>query len=233
MPPDRFILSRGFAESERDAAARIYWQAFGGKLGFVLGPGWRAHSFLRRALSPDHAIVARDRSGRLVAIAGFRSAEGSLAGGREEDMRAIYGRLGALWRRGVLWLLGHEVDNHRFLIDGIAVDDDAQGCGAGTALLRALCDEARARGYDSARLEVIDRNTRARALYEREGFVATGTHRTGLLRLVFGFASATTMVRALRDNPPAVVTGSATVARLPGDTGTRLSRTLRRRGRTT
>lgn len=232
MRADAFTLGRGFREADRADAARIYWQAFGDKLGVVLGPERRALTYLRRVMSAEHAIVARDRSGRLIAIAGFRSPEGSLAGGSDDDLRAIYGRFGALWRRGALWLLGHEVDNHRFLIDGIAVDHHARGGGAGTALLRALCAEAHLRGYDVARLEVIDRNTRARALYEREGFVATRTHRTGPLRFVFGFAAATTMVRHLgagaASAPPA-----PDAARMPERRAAALSRTPPQRGRTT
>jgi hypothetical protein len=44
---------------------------------------------------------------------------------------------------------------------------------------------------------VVDTNPRARALYEREGFRVISETRMGVLRHVFGFESAATMVRDL------------------------------------
>ncbi|MGA0541335.1 GNAT family N-acetyltransferase [Neotabrizicola sp. VNH66] len=190
-------IRQGLAAEHRAEAVRIYWEAFGGKLGLVLGPDTRARGFLARVLRADHCFSAVDGAGRLVGVAGFKSPRGSFAGGSAADLRASYGRFGAAWRSAVLWLLSHEVDNHRFLIDGIAVARSSRGQGVGHALLEALCTEARARGYASIRLEVIDSNWRARALYERMGFVATRTERMGPLRYLFGFSAATTMVRPL------------------------------------
>jgi ribosomal protein S18 acetylase RimI-like enzyme len=111
-------------------------------------------------------------------------------------MWAVYGP-GALWRAGALWLLSREVDNDRFLLDGLCVDPAARGTGVGTALLVAITEEARARGYRGVRLDVVDTNPRARALYEREGFVALRTVEMGPLRHLFGFARSTTMIRAV------------------------------------
>jgi ribosomal protein S18 acetylase RimI-like enzyme len=190
-------LTKGFPESRRAEAASLYWEAFGGKLNTVLGPAPRARAFVAATLRPDHCFTATDPDGRLLGIAGFKSPEGAFVGGTRRDMRRTYGRFGALWRGAALWMLSHEVDNHRFLVDGIAVTRDARGQGIGTALLDALCTEGRARGYGSIRLEVIDSNWRARALYDRQGFMPIRTERLGPLRHLFGFASATTMVRPL------------------------------------
>ncbi len=191
------VIAKGFPVSQRARAAELYWEAFGGKLGTVLGPENRALRFIARTLRPDHCFTATDPEGRLLGIAGFKSPEGAFVGGSPEGTRAAYGRIGAAWRGAALWMLSHEVDNHRFLVDGIAVTRAARGQGIGSALLQALCDEGRARGYDTIRLEVIDSNWRARALYERQGFMPLRTENMGLLRHVFGFAAATTMVRPL------------------------------------
>jgi ribosomal protein S18 acetylase RimI-like enzyme len=78
-------------------------------------------------------------------------------------------------------------------MDGIAVDAAARGQGLGTALLTALKTRAAALGKATIRLDVIDTNPRARALYEREGFVAGQTEHLGPLRALFGFSAATTM----------------------------------------
>jgi ribosomal protein S18 acetylase RimI-like enzyme len=190
-------LQLGLPEALRPDAARLYWQAFGGKLGLVLGPEPRALRFLERVMRGDHVIVALGADGALLGIAGFKTPRGSFASGRAGDLTAIYGAVGGLWRRVLLGWLSDEVDNRRFLLDGLCVAADARSNGLGSALLNAICTEARARGYGEVRLDVIDSNWRAVALYKRLGFVVTGRQSIGLLRHVFGFASATTMVRSL------------------------------------
>ena len=187
----------GFSDAERPRVAALYWEAFGAKLGLALGPRDRALAFLTRALRPAHAICARDGSGTLLGVAGFKTIEGALVDGTAQDMAAVYGRLGALWRIGLLALLERETTEHRFLMDGIAVTEPARGMGVGTALLEAAAREARARGCAEIRLDVVHGNDRARALYERRGFVAVGEQRIGLLRFAFGFRGATIMVRRL------------------------------------
>ena len=181
----------------RPQAARIYWEAFGGKLGRVLGPEPRALAFFERVIRADLCLAALDDRGALIGVAGFKTPAGSFAGGSWADLIAIYGPIGGRWRGWLLWTLNREVDNDRFLVDGICVAQPHRGKGIGTLLLTALYAEAVARGYQSIRLDVVDTNLRARALYERQGFVATRTETLGLMRHLFGFAAATTMVRPL------------------------------------
>jgi ribosomal protein S18 acetylase RimI-like enzyme len=188
-------VSRGLPEDLRTEAAAIYWQAFGGKLGRVLGPDDRAIAFLMRTIQSTHCLIARSADGRLLGIAGFKTAAGAFAGGSFADLHAVYGYGGALWRAGLLHLLERDLDNQRFLLDGICVAREARGQGVGSALLEAICAEAQARGYIAVRLDVIDSNWRAKALYERMGFLPVGTTPIGMLRHVFGFDASTTMVR--------------------------------------
>ena len=72
---------------------------------------------------------------------------------------------------------------------------EARGQGIGSALMQAICDEGRARGYLAVRLDVIDTNWRAKALYARLGFEVEKTESIGALRHVFGFSGTTTMVK--------------------------------------
>ena len=188
-------ISRGFADEERPRIAALYWEAFGEKLGRVMGPRARALGFLQDVMDPAHAITMRNPAGELLGLVGFKTYEGAFVGGGLGDMTRHYGRLGGIWRAGLLALLEREVENHRFLMDGIIVAPEARGQGIGTALLDAIAKEAAGRGYSELRLDVIDSNPRARALYERQGFVPGGEHRLGVLRHVFGFRSATTMIR--------------------------------------
>ena len=194
-------IFRGLDPQLRPQAARLYWEAFGGKLGRVMGPDARALAFFQRVIRADHCITALDDAGHLVGIAGYKTPKGSFASGGWADLTATYGAWGGRWRGLLLWALNSDVDNDRFLIDGICVGRMHRGKGVGSLLLAALYDEALARGYHSIRLDVVDSNWRARALYEREGFQATRTATIGPLRHLFGFDSATTMVRPLVPRP--------------------------------
>ena len=172
-------------------------QAFGPKLGLVLGPEPRALRFLIRVIQVDQVITALGADGTLLGIAGFKTPRGGFASGQGHDLTAIYGTFGGWWRRLLLGRLSDENDIERFLLDGLCVVGTARGRGLGTLLLNAICAEARLRHYSAVRLEVIDSNTRAIALYRRLGFDELARHDIGLLRLVFRFSATLTMVRAV------------------------------------
>lgn len=192
-----FTLHHGLPPALRGAAAQLYWLAFGSKLSRIMGPEPRALTYLGLAMQADHIIAAVSTQGDLIGIAGFKSPLGAMADGDLADLGAAYGPVGAAWRLMCLRILRSETDNERFLVDGISVRPDAQGQGVGSALIAALCDVGRTRGYREIRLEVITDNPRARALYERHGFCAIKTEPLGPLRHVFGFSAVTTMIKPL------------------------------------
>jgi ribosomal protein S18 acetylase RimI-like enzyme len=65
-------------------------------------------------------------------------------------------------------------NDHVWEITGLAVHPDAQGRGAGRALLEAIAAAARERGGRRLTLRVFAPNERARRLYERAGFRVEG-----------------------------------------------------------
>lgn len=189
------IITTGIPDANRNEAAALYWEAFGEKLGFVLGPKYRALMFITSVLRSDHGICAFDDEGRVLGVAGFKTAHGALVGGDFHALRRVYGWVGASIRIMLLAALEKDTDNERFVMDGIFVAPEARGKGVGTALLNAVAAEARKRGYRQVRLDVVDSNPRARALYLHEGFTEVSTRSIGIMRHIFGFSSATTMVR--------------------------------------
>ena len=82
-------------------------------------------------------------------------------------------------------------------MDGVVVAEAARGCGLGGRLLDAIETHARAKGRRAVRLDVVDTNPRARALYVRRGFEATNKLRMGPLAPIFGFSYSETMVKAI------------------------------------
>lgn len=192
-----FRLQRGIPPNLREQAVDLYWRAFGPKLGRVMRPEAKARRYLVRVMQTENCIAALDDHGQLLGLAGFKTDKASFAGGTMADLSAIYGSFGSLWRGFLLRQLGDDSAPEHFLLDGLCVADAAQGQGIGTALLNTICAEARLRGFDAVRLDVIDSNTRAKALYERCGFRLQRTARLGPLRHVFGYAAACVMLRAL------------------------------------
>lgn len=193
-----YHISSGFAAHERQDVAALYWQAFGHKLGRTLGPTARAMQFLEAVLDPDFALVARDNEENLLGIAGFKTDKGALVGGDFSDLQKVYGWWGALWRGTILSVIERDLASDILLMDGICVHERARGLGVGTALLDAMKAKARDLEKRALRLDVIDTNPRAKALYLRQGFVPQGVEHTGPFRYVFRFTSATQM---LWENP--------------------------------
>ena len=189
-----FAISDGFALGQRSKAIGLFWAAFRGKLYPVMKPEQKALAFFDRVADPAHAISATASDGTLLGVAGFKTESGSFIGGDLKDLRAAYGFVGGIWRGLVLSLLERPLQPDTLLMDGIFVSEEARGRGIGSALLEAIKAKALACGCSMVRLDVIDTNPRARALYERRGFVAEHVSKTGPLRHVFGFQEATTMV---------------------------------------
>jgi len=196
-----FVIQRGFPEAQRARAAELFWEAFSGKLGKIMRPEDKALVWIQQVLDPDFAISAVDETGNLLGLAGFKTSKGALVGGGLDDLAASYGWAGALWRGLLLSVLERDVDPDLLLMDGIFVAGEARGRGVGTALLDAIVEEARAQGKTGVRLDVIDTNPRAQALYERSGFKGVGTEETGMFAGLFGFRSVLRMERRLDQSP--------------------------------
>jgi GNAT superfamily N-acetyltransferase len=192
-----FLVESGFREEHRLQAARGYWRAFSRKLRYPLGPERKALAFIESILDPSYAITAVSHDGRFLGMAGFKTPEGALVGGGFGDLARTYGWLGATWRGLLIHSLERDCSDGILLMDGIFVEPEARGKGVGTALLQAVESHAASLQLQSIRLDVIDTNPRARALYEREGFAAQSVLSLGPMKPIFGFSSATQMTKPI------------------------------------
>ncbi|MCV6598822.1 MAG: GNAT family N-acetyltransferase [Mangrovicoccus sp.] len=187
-------LQRGLKESDRAAAAALFWDAFDSKLGVLLGPSERGERFLARGIDLNYAVVARGHDGRLLGLCGLKTHSDGFIGGDFGDLCACYGFLSALWRYPMLITLDRAPEPQQLLLDGICVRQAARGQGVGAALIAEVITLAREQGFTSIRLEVIDQNPRARALYERLGFELTQWEDLGPFKRLFGFRRVATML---------------------------------------
>lgn len=177
--------------SEADVAA-LYWEAFGRKLGPALDPPETGRAFLATHLDHDRAVVAM-AGGQVVGVAGYQLGGRALTGGGARDVLSAYGAVRGLRRLAILALFERTPDPGELVMDGIAVDARHRSHGIGSRLLSQIAVIAAENGCRRVRLDVVDTNPGARALYERHGFAAHHTERTPYLRRMLGFGAVTTM----------------------------------------
>ncbi|MFI1151140.1 GNAT family N-acetyltransferase [Streptomyces sp. NPDC020817] len=203
------VVRRGVPHGAEEQIAALYWEAFGRKLGAALNPPGRGRAFIARHLHHDRAVVALAADGkRVVGVAGYRLGGRGLTGGGVRDVLSAYGFLRGLPRLAALSLLERSPESGELVMDGIAVDPAGRGRGVGSLLLTEIAAVAAEHACSRIRLDVIDVNPRARALYERHGFDAVRTEQTPYLRGLMGFGAVTTMHRAVPARPGEGNTGS-------------------------
>lgn len=199
---DGLRLCRGIPEGAEQQVAALYWEAFGRKLGSALGPPDKGRAFLAAHLHHDRGIAVLDGTGRVVGVAGYDLAGRGLTGGSARDVLSAYGPLGGLPRLALLALFTRKPAERELVMDGICVAAPHRGTGIGSLLLREIAAVAAEHARTRIRLDVIDVNPRARALYTRHGFTAVRTQRTPFLRTLMGFGAVTTMHRAVTPDGP-------------------------------
>jgi ribosomal protein S18 acetylase RimI-like enzyme len=150
-----------------------------------------------RDLDPERAIVATTGD-QLLGIAGVHHDGRQLTAVPMRSIIRTFGLVGGTVKALVLGVLfDRKPRKGELVMDGIAVHAEARGRGVGTKLLEEVIAYAGELQFRAVRLDVIDTNPRARALYERFGFVAERTEQTPYLRRWLGFGAATTMIRSI------------------------------------
>lgn len=197
---DGIELVEGIPEGMRAAAVALYDEAFGDKFAVAIPSTERRIRLLTASLNLQFAIGAVTGE-RLVGLAGFQTQEGSLTDGISwQTLKQCVGMIHGIRAAMVLSLYERSLQPQELLMDGIAVAAEMRCRGVGTKLLDRLADFAKDGGFKAIRLDVIDTNSRARQLYERNGFVATETVYFNYLRWLLGFGASTTLVRRIQQD---------------------------------
>jgi len=192
-------IQRGFTDDLRVPTARLFWEGFGDKLGFVMGEASQAIGVIAESFVPENIYIARDEE-RVVGVIVLRdSAERDGLEINPSLAHKHYGFLSGTLRFWVMGLVFSTVPNEGELwVDSIAVASTARGQGIGSQLLGAAFQFAEENNYQAVGLEVVNNNPRARALYERIGFEATAEKSVGFFSRWVGFDSYLRMVKPLK-----------------------------------
>jgi ribosomal protein S18 acetylase RimI-like enzyme len=200
MNPSEVPIQRGFPERLRDRAAEIFDEAFAEKFSTVIPDHARRLAFLARTLRSDHCLVALEGE-ELLGLVGLNTPRGELAGEAldTDDLglsgwRESLGLVGMVRAAALLGLFySHKAKPDELYIDYIAVSATARGRGVGKRLLAEARRVAQAGGFDCVRLDVVDTNPRAQALYEREGYKVIHEEKLGFMSRLTGFRAVYTM----------------------------------------
>lgn len=191
--PNDISYEQGLPISHLDQAAELYESAFGKKCARAIPEKADRLALIRNGFQSGFAFVALDDS-RLVGLAGYHTANGSLTGGitARAIMRSL-GLIGGIRACCIFSLYDRTPAAGELVMDGIAVDANYRGRGLGTELLKRIIACARAESCRKVRLDVIDTNPKARNLYERFGFKVTREEQYPYLAGVLGFGGSATM----------------------------------------
>lgn len=189
-------IELGFGQEQHQAAANLYWDAFGRKLDHAIGPRDRGIGLIERGLDRERAVSAL-QGDDLVGIAGFSLEGRALANIQARDIIKEFGLWSGIRRSMWASLLHRKPPPDALLMDGIVVRADRRGHGIGKMLLTRVFELAQEHGKRVVRLDVVDTNPAARRLYDRMGFIEIKTDKVPFLRRVMGFSAATTMERPI------------------------------------
>lgn len=185
-------------EALRGQAGKIYYEAFQRKLQPLVGKPAETQQVLSAGLNLRMAMgVSQD--GQLLGLAGLHSREGTFSLVSFRETIRYMGIIRGVYAWSVLNLFGASATfpSDHLRIAALAVAPDMRGQGLGSLLLEAVERKARQENFNVVRLEVVDTNTRARALYERSGFRMVATHSYPINTQWLGFSRAHVMVKVL------------------------------------
>ncbi|NRA22491.1 MAG: GNAT family N-acetyltransferase [Oceanospirillaceae bacterium] len=183
----------GLPEKYRNSAVDLYDEAFGQKFAVAIPSKEKRILFLKKCFVLDYVIGAVYKD-KLIGIAGFQTPEGSLTGGiTYSELLSELGVFKGNWAAVIFDLYERKAASKELIMDGIAVHFEARGKGVGGHLLTEIAKYAKEHKFNSVRLDVIDINSKAKALYERMGFKSVKTESYPYLKWLLGFSGSTTM----------------------------------------
>ncbi len=180
------------------SAVELYFHSLKEKLEPILGNDDRAKKLLSKSITADKCVAAI-KEGKIIGILGIQTRDGGFISPDLKTITGIYGKISGVVRLAGLALLFHRTKTGEVYVDGVAVHPDMRGKGVGTKLLEVLESKALEENMKMITLDVIDINPKAKALYERLGFIEVKKENIWPLNwlIKFPFKSVTFMKKTL------------------------------------
>ncbi len=195
----KITIKKGFAEKDRKAVAALYTSAFKRKFEKLIGDEQTVAGFLEKGLNPNYCFSCYSAD-TLVGILGFHIGKENLVSPTLSDFIKQFGLFRGVYKAVLSEFIFRKkaVSKKELLMDGVAVDKNFRGQGVGSALFDEFFVWAKAQGYEAVHLDVIDENPKAKALYERLGFVKTAHEKVpNFIKKMIGVSGVTHMRKPL------------------------------------
>lgn len=188
----------GLPERFRSDADSLFGEVFGCDFPSKVPCDKNLPPILDRCFMHKYTIVALSE-GQLIGIVRFKVPNGLLT--ERTTYTELLSILGFI-KGNLVALLYCLYERNQILqtimIGGIAVRPNIQGEGVGSRLLAEVTNYAKKNGYKYVRLDVMDFNSKAKNLYERNGFKTVKSRYIEYFRGKLGLAGATTMELCLQ-----------------------------------
>jgi ribosomal protein S18 acetylase RimI-like enzyme len=165
-------IIHSLSEDQENDAVELLFEAFGGKFASMIGLDDKAKEAMRRSLDHQSCFVAYEQE-QLMGILGYQIGKKAFIDPKLKEYQEIFGFKKGIKRYFNMGALYHRTKADELYISDISVSAQARGKGIGTELLKVVEQHALDNGLRILTLAVIGPNTRAKALYERIGFVVT------------------------------------------------------------
>lgn len=198
--PD-YNIQKGIKPEHRADAARLYAEAFKNKFENLIGTPDEVTEILKDSINVSYAFSAVSTNNELVGLVGFYHKNSSLMDIKLKKLIRKYGFFSGLYKKFVIFILFFKKrDNSKqLLMDGITTKKGHEGKGIARGLLDKLDEFALNNNMTSVKLDVVYGNDRAKGIYEKRGFKATGDVRNpGFIKRLIGVEGLTTMVKTLK-----------------------------------
>jgi len=198
-------ITTGLTPEQLPQAVALFDKAFERKMSLAIADVTVRRRFFGEIFS-GQACLGALKDGKVIGAAGFQTPTAAFSGGLTgrgvpwATIRRHFGFFQSIRAALFFKLFERETDAETLLMDGIFVDEEARGLGIGRTLLEAFFVYGAEQGFKKAKLGVIDTNPRAKALYERVGFVVQAKKNMGILKWVLGFGSYYVMIRPIDPN---------------------------------
>ncbi len=169
----------GFNKKDKMAVSELYTTAFNNKFKNIIGDKKIASSILADGLNPKYCLSAY-QNGSLMGVAGLCLGENCLINIKFKTIIKKLGLFKGIYTAILASIIfkSKDIPADELLLDAIAVHENYRGQGIGSKLIEELFKWSKANGFKAIHLEVVDENPKAKALYERLGFVAISYEKT-------------------------------------------------------
>lgn len=193
------IICKGIQAKDRSRAAHLYSEAFQRKFAYLIGSKEKVAKLLELGINIEYCFGAYEGD-KLIGILGYHYGKQALIDLKVKDFIKVFGPIKGVLKACLAGIMFYrKVDNgSQLLMDGIAVASESRGKGCGTALFDAFISFAKSDKYQSIKLDVIDENQKAKALYMRLGFRETKKSSVPFpISKLIGVTGTTTMVKKI------------------------------------